>query len=82
MFIGAIVFLLLFAQVVFAQQPTPILADPKLTPGDALDVTANDLCVPDYAKEVRNVPAEMKRKVYDEYGVISHGPVFRNIFWV
>jgi hypothetical protein len=33
-----------------------------------------DLCVPGYTKKVRNVPAEMKREVYEEYGVTSHGP--------
>ena len=29
---------------------------------------------PDTPKKVRNVPAEMKREVYEEYGVTSHGP--------
>ncbi len=33
-----------------------------------------DLCVPGYTKKVRNVPAEMKREVYEEYGITSHGP--------
>jgi hypothetical protein len=66
-------FLLFFTQVVLAQQPTPIVLDPKLTPGDTFDVTAQDLCVPGYAKKVRNVPAEMKREVYHEYGITSHG---------
>ena len=32
MFIRAIAFLLFLAQVVLAQQPTPIVPDPKLTP--------------------------------------------------
>ena len=73
MFIRAIAFLLVFAQVVLAQQPTPIVPDPKLTPGDAFEVTAQDLCVPGYTKKVRNVPAEMKREVYQEYGITSHG---------
>jgi hypothetical protein len=36
-------------------------------------VTVQDLCVPGYTKKVRNVPAEMKREVYEEYGVTSHG---------
>jgi hypothetical protein len=44
LFIRAIAFLLVFAQVVLAQQPTPILPDPRLTPGDAFDVTVRDLC--------------------------------------
>src|ERR1700730_12367836 len=62
------------AQVVLAQQPTPIFPYPKLTPGDAFEVTVQDLCVPGYTKKVRNVPAEMKREVYEEYGVTSHEP--------
>ena len=74
MFIRAIAFLLVFAQVVLAQQPTPILPDPKLTPGDTFDVTVQDICAPGYSRKVRNVPAEMKREVYAEYGVTSHGP--------
>jgi hypothetical protein len=44
MFIRAIAFLLVFAQVVLGQQPTPIVLDPKLTAGDAFDVTVRDLC--------------------------------------
>jgi hypothetical protein len=74
MFIRAFAFLLLFARVVLAQQPTLILPDPKLTPGDVFEVTVQDICVPGYSKKVRNVPAEMKREVYEEYGVTSHDP--------
>jgi hypothetical protein len=74
MFIRAIAFLLFLAPVALAQVPTPIVSDPKLTPGDSFAVTVQDLCVPGYTKKVRNVPAEMKREVYEEYGVTSHGP--------
>jgi hypothetical protein len=35
----------LVAQIVLAQQPTPILPDPKVTPGDAFEVTVQDLCL-------------------------------------
>jgi hypothetical protein len=45
MFIRAIAFLLLLARIVLAQQPTPIVPDPKRTPGDAFDVTVQDLCL-------------------------------------
>ena len=48
----ALAFLFL-AQAVLAQQPTPILPDPKLTPGDTFEVIAQDVCVPGYAKKVR-----------------------------
>src|SRR3984893_14815303 len=70
----AFAFLLFLTQVVLAQQPTPIVPDPKLTPGDTFDVTAQDVCTPGYAKKVRNVPEEMKREVYREYGITSHDP--------
>ena len=40
----AFAFLLFLAQVVLAEQPTPILPDPKLTPGDTFDVTPQDVC--------------------------------------
>jgi hypothetical protein len=45
-----------------------------MTPGDAFNVTAQDVCVPGYSKKVRNVPAEMKLEVYAEYAVTMHGP--------
>jgi len=57
----ALVFFFL-AQALLAEQPTPILPDPKLTPGDTFDVTAEDVCVPGYAKKVRAVPAWLKRQ--------------------
>ena len=60
------------AQTVLAQQPTPILPDPKLTPGDTFDVTAEDVCVPGYAKKVRAVPAWLKRQAYAEYGITQY----------
>jgi hypothetical protein len=74
MFIRTFALLLFLASVALAQQPTPIVPDPMLTPGDSFPVTVQDLCVPGYTKKVRNVPAEMKREVYEEYGVTSHGP--------
>jgi hypothetical protein len=67
----ALAFLFL-TQAVPAQQPTPLLPDPKLTPGDVFDVTAQDTCVPGYAKKVRAVPAWLKRKVYAEYGITEY----------
>jgi hypothetical protein len=49
---GTLAFLFL-VQAVPGQQPTPLLPDPKLTPGDVFDVTAQDICVPGYGKRVR-----------------------------
>src|SRR5215475_6927950 len=55
-----------------AKPPTPILPDPKLTPGDTFDVTPEDVCVPGYAKKVRAVPAWLKRRAYAEYGITQY----------
>jgi hypothetical protein len=60
------------AQVVLAGQPTPVFPDPKLTPSDTFDVTAQDVCVPGYAKKVRAVPAWLKRQAYAEYGITEY----------
>jgi hypothetical protein len=79
MFICVIAFLLFLAPVVLAQEPTPIVPDPKLTPGDSFPVMVHDLRVPGYTRRVRNVPAEMKREVYEEYGVTSHGSVISKL---
>jgi hypothetical protein len=40
--------------IVVAKEPTTIVPDPKVTPGDAFDVTGQDLCIAGYTKKVRN----------------------------
>lgn len=52
----------------------PTVPNRTLTPGAALDVTASDICVPGYARKVRNVPIAVKRSVYASYGVRRHEP--------
>ena len=47
----------------------PQLPDPKLTPGDVLEVRVRDIAVPGYSKKVRNVTASTKKKAYEEYGI-------------
>ena len=49
----------------------PIVPDARLTPGDALEVTSNDVCVSGYSKKVRHVPSSVKQQVYAEYGITS-----------
>jgi hypothetical protein len=53
---------------------TPILPDPKLTPGDVFEVTVQDICVPGYAKKVRAVTAALKKRAYAEYRITSYKP--------
>jgi hypothetical protein len=73
MYIRVFAVFLFLSDVVLAQQP-PIVPDQKMTPGDTFEVTVQDLCVSGYTKKVRNVPVEMKREVYREYGITSRGP--------
>ncbi|MCI0485854.1 MAG: HNH endonuclease [Blastocatellia bacterium] len=45
------------------------LPNPKLTPGDALDVTKDDLCNSGHERLDRKVPVAVKRQVFDSYGI-------------
>jgi hypothetical protein len=47
----------------------PVAPDPKLTPGEALNVDKATVCAPGYAKRARNVSGSLKRAVYREYGI-------------
>jgi len=52
-----------------------IRPDPKLTPGDTLPVTTDEICEPGYSKFVRRyVSGWMKEQVYREYGIETHKP--------
>ncbi len=51
-----------------------LLPDPKMTPGATLPVTRADICVPGYTQKVRNVPLDVKKQVYAEYGIQHHKP--------
>ena len=50
-------------------QGVGVLPDPKLTPGDAFDVTASDLCRPGYRSPADRVPIALKRQVFDRYRI-------------
>lgn len=48
------------------------LPDPLCTPGAIFsEVTAKEICVPGYSKNVRNVPESEKNEVYAEYGITT-----------
>ena len=52
----------------------PDIPDSTRTPGDVLEVTSADICVPGYSKKVRDVPAAVKRRAYAMYDVRTHQP--------
>jgi hypothetical protein len=43
--------------------------NPKLTPGDALNVTADDLCKPGHAEIEGTISVQLKSQVFDRYGI-------------
>src|SRR5258708_4300952 len=55
-----------------AQAPLPDIA---CTPGAIFpEATKEQICVSGYSQTVRNVSAQLKKQVYDEYGISSHQP--------
>src|SRR5438132_8559183 len=73
-FLPALLLLALLTSPAACARRPPIGPNPRLTPGDVLAVTKKDICIPGYARKVRNVPAAVKRQVYEEYGILSHPP--------
>lgn len=53
---------------------SPILPDPRLTPGDVLTTDAQAVCTPGYSRSVRDVPTFLKQQVYRSYGVVAREP--------
>lgn len=47
--------------------------DPQCTPGSVFpDATPDKICVSGYTQTVRDVSIEIKRQVYQEYGITTH----------
>ena len=54
--------------------PSPTQPDSSLTPGATLPVSTADVCTPGYSRKVRDVPEDVKRQAYAEYGITHHQP--------
>ncbi len=51
------------------------LPDPACTPGAIFpEATKEQICVSGYSQTVRNVSTQLKKQVYEEYGIASHQP--------
>jgi len=51
-----------------AQRGSGHLPDPKLTPGDAFDVSRDNVCNSGYSNPARNLSIALKRQAFDRYG--------------
>ena len=66
------IFLLLsvcLCRPVLAQDKASCLPDARLTPGVAGEVTAADICKPDYDNLAGKIPIELKERVFIRYGI-------------
>jgi hypothetical protein len=67
-----ILFLLLsfyFCLPVPALNNRPYMPNPQLTPGHTINVTAADLCKPEYKNPARKIPIALKCQVFDRYRI-------------
>ena len=72
--IGLFMALALLGSAYADLEHSPLLPDPKMTPGDVLTTDAKVICAPGYTQTVRNVPQSLKNQVYRQYGVTSREP--------
>jgi len=53
--------------------------DPKLTPGDTIAVTKEELCGARHTSLIDPIPVRVKGQVFDRYGISTAGPFSYNI---
>lgn len=51
-----------------------LMPDTECTPGGVLTTDIKEICVVGYSATVRNVSESLKRKVYNNYGVVNRTP--------
>jgi len=66
--------LLLLSLSSVCRAESPILPNPRLTPGAILSTDPDEICVPGYSKRTRNVSRETKELAYRLYGITSRAP--------
>ncbi|HSB11751.1 MAG TPA: HNH endonuclease [Blastocatellia bacterium] len=55
--------------LVVAQDSARFLPNPKLTPGDTLNTSKDDLCVYGYSSPAQKIPMRLKIQVFEGYGI-------------
>jgi len=58
-----------FSGAVSTKERHSHMPSPKLTPGDTLDMSVDELCNPRRADIDDNIPVTVKRQVFDRYGI-------------
>jgi len=55
------------------------MPDPKLTPGDTIAITKEDVCGTRHTAHADAIPVKVKAQVFDRYGISTAGPRAYNI---
>jgi hypothetical protein len=72
--------LIFYLSVLALPQDRPVhLPDPKLTPGDTIDVTRDDLCAERRTSLDDDISIKLKSRVFDIYGIRPDTPVSYNV---
>ncbi len=58
----------------WAQDRPAYLPNSRLTPGDAFNVTKDDLCGPNRVDRIHGIPVSLKRQIFDRYGIGPNSP--------
>jgi len=67
--LAALLLTLNLAAQALAKVRPPHLPNPRLTPGDTLDVTGNDVCQSGRPQSAGKLSMRMKQQVFDRYGI-------------
>jgi hypothetical protein len=65
--------------LVLSQDRPSYMPDPKLTPGEAAEVTKDDLCGSGRTALVDKISIKVKSQVFDIYGIRADAPVAYNV---
>jgi hypothetical protein len=71
--------LLNLSAVALPQDRQRYLPDPKLTPGDTIAVTKEEVCGTGHTALIDAIPVRVKGQVFDRYGISTAGPSSYNI---
>lgn len=75
----AFAMLMIFSLPGWAQQSTSYVPNPKLTPGNTVKVTKDELCGSGNKSFDGSIPISLKRKVFDLYRIRTGEPTAYNV---
>ena len=78
-FFLSLALILSLSGLILSQDRPSYMPDPRLTPGDTLEVTKDDLCAAGRKSLVDKISIKVKSQVFDIYGIRADAPVAYNV---